>query len=94
MDNLNIHQGQSVERCPHCWLTLNTASDYLVFYLCHATIGEAGFSQNSDCLARTLLAELEQPAETLAELREKILLLKKPVRPSFNEGRDGMIWSE
>lgn len=92
MNNLNIPQG--VERCHHCWLTSNTASDYLAFYLCHATIGDAEFSQNPDCLARALLAGLGQPAETLAELQEKIPLLKKPARPSFNEGRDGMIWSE
>lgn len=92
MDNINILQGK--ERCPHCLLTPVTAGDYLAFYLCHATVGEDGFSQNSDCLARTLLAELEQPVETLAGLREKIALLKKSARPGSVETHTSFVWSE
>jgi len=63
------------------------------YFFCLATVGETAFAQCPDCLARTLLAELGQPVETLAELRDKISLLNKSAGPSLDEGHDGMIWS-
>lgn len=74
MDNINILQGK--ERCPHCSLTPVTAGDYLAFYLCHATVGEDGFSQNQDCLAAAALRQMGVPVANFSDLTGNFNRLK------------------
>ncbi|MBI5356044.1 hypothetical protein HZB78_00330 [Candidatus Collierbacteria bacterium] len=85
----------SVRECKAkmCSVTESLLQDWTGYFHCLATAGPVVFNRCPDCLAGTLLAELGQSVETLAELRDGISLLKKPAHPSFNEGHDGMILS-
>ena len=64
----NIVSHQSKEHCPHCRLTPDITDDYVAFYLCHATVGEGGFSQNPNCLAAAALRQMGVPVENFSDL--------------------------
>lgn len=56
------------EGCSHCRLTKYTLDDYMAFYLCHATVGEDGFSQNQDCLAAAALRQMGVSVDNFPDL--------------------------
>lgn len=73
-----MNSSQSPDRrCQHCSLTEGTLSDYLAYHMCHATIGEAGFAANPDCLAVTILRQLGIEVNAHFQLIENFDMLKR-----------------